>query len=156
DLRREAELQLTDRIVVWAPGLPPAVQAHARTIATETLADEILTEAVPAGVPATTVALDGGAVSVGIRVAPNGVHPGGNSAAVRAACRRRPWRRWPAADYGWYGNRRDRWFTGHRRRGGGSTPLGDLLRHRRDRRCRRPDREGVGRRVVRRRRRLFD
>jgi isoleucyl-tRNA synthetase len=78
DLRREAELQLDDRITVWAPGLPPAVRAHAPAIASETLADEILTEAVPAGVPATTVALDGGSVNVGIRVARNGVHPGGS------------------------------------------------------------------------------
>ena len=41
DLRREAELELTDRIVVWAAGLTNGVLQHADAIRAETLADEI-------------------------------------------------------------------------------------------------------------------
>jgi isoleucyl-tRNA synthetase len=68
DLRREAELQLDDRITVWAPGLAPQVRAHAATIAAETLADEILAEPIPPDLPAATVVLDSGPVTFGIRV----------------------------------------------------------------------------------------
>ena len=67
DLRREAELALDDRITVWAEGLPQAVAAFSEAIRHDTLADDLLVEAVPPGVPATSVALENGTVSVGLR-----------------------------------------------------------------------------------------
>ena len=68
DLRREAELNLDDRITVWADGLAPDVAAYRDAIAVETLADAILTGAAPAGVPTTALELDAGRVVIGLQV----------------------------------------------------------------------------------------
>ena len=67
DLRREAELELTDRIVVWADGVPEAVLAHADAIRAETLADELRTGLPAEDGPRTVVELDGGPVTIAIR-----------------------------------------------------------------------------------------
>jgi isoleucyl-tRNA synthetase len=68
DLRREAELNLDDRITLWLDGLPAAVAAHTDAIARETLADEVLLAAPPPDVPVTSVDVDGTQARVGLRV----------------------------------------------------------------------------------------
>jgi isoleucyl-tRNA synthetase len=68
DLRREAELNLDDRIMLWLDGLPAAVAAHTDAIARETLADEVILAAPPADVPAASVDVDGTQARVGLRV----------------------------------------------------------------------------------------
>ncbi|MBM4407577.1 MAG: class I tRNA ligase family protein [Chloroflexi bacterium] len=73
DLRREAELQLTDRIEVWVQGLPQSVAAHAATIRAETLADRLHSDAPPDDVPHVLVELDGGAVTLAIRATTSAV-----------------------------------------------------------------------------------
>jgi isoleucyl-tRNA synthetase len=80
DLRREAELNLDDRITVWAEGLPAEVAEFRETIAAETLADALLDATPPAGVPTTTVALDGGPVTLGLRLTSEGNDPSTGSA----------------------------------------------------------------------------
>jgi isoleucyl-tRNA synthetase len=72
DLRKEAELDLDDRIVVWIEGLAPEVAPHLESVARETLADEVRAEAPPAGVPATTVRLDAGDAVIALRRAGEG------------------------------------------------------------------------------------
>ena len=69
DLRREAELNLDDRITVWVDGLPDAVARFGDSVADETLADEIVVGAPPSDVPHATVALESGTVAIGIRPA---------------------------------------------------------------------------------------
>ncbi len=77
DLRREAELNLDDRITVWAAGLPADVAAHRDAIAHETLADDLRLEPPPADVPTAAVDLDGGRVTIGLRLtAPAGAGAG--------------------------------------------------------------------------------
>jgi isoleucyl-tRNA synthetase len=72
DLRREAELDLGDRIVVWASGLTNGVLEHADSIRAETLADELRTDDPPGDVPRTVVDLESGSVTVGLRVVDGG------------------------------------------------------------------------------------
>ena len=67
DLRREADLELTDRIVLWVDGLAPAVEVHLPAIAGETLAVEVVRTPPPAEGTRVTVALDAGPVTVGLR-----------------------------------------------------------------------------------------
>ena len=66
DLRREAGLELDDRIELWIEGLPTAVAAHLPGVAADTLA-EIRESAPPADATSSTVQLDGGQVTVGLR-----------------------------------------------------------------------------------------
>jgi isoleucyl-tRNA synthetase len=67
DLRKEAELRLTDQITLWVNGLAPAVEAHLAAVATETLAGEVVRTSPPPGVPSTNVDLEAGPVTVGLR-----------------------------------------------------------------------------------------
>jgi len=67
DLRREANLELDDRVVIWVDGLELAVLAFADAIRADTLADELLAGPVPEGVARAVVALDAGPVSIGLR-----------------------------------------------------------------------------------------
>jgi isoleucyl-tRNA synthetase len=72
DLRREAELNLDDRITVWLDGLPPNVEPYTDAIARETLADAVLLQAPPADVPTVLVDVDSTPVRLGLRA----VHAG--------------------------------------------------------------------------------
>ena len=72
DLRREAELNLDDRIAIWVDRLPESVRPFADAVRTETLADELADGPIPEGLPRATVELDGGHVSIGIQVRPPG------------------------------------------------------------------------------------
>jgi isoleucyl-tRNA synthetase len=67
DLRREADLELTDRIVLWVDGLAPAVETHLPAIAGETLAVEVVRTLPPAEAKRVTIDLDAGPVTVGLR-----------------------------------------------------------------------------------------
>jgi isoleucyl-tRNA synthetase len=67
DLRREAELRLTDEITLWVDGLAPAVEAHLAAVATETLAGKVVRTAPPPGAPSASVDLEAGTVTVGLR-----------------------------------------------------------------------------------------
>jgi isoleucyl-tRNA synthetase len=72
DLRKEAELDLDDRIVLWVDGVAPAVEPYLASVATETLADELRRDAPPVGVPVATVRLDAGDARIAIRRAGDG------------------------------------------------------------------------------------
>jgi isoleucyl-tRNA synthetase len=67
DLRKEAELDLDDRIVLWLDGVAAAVEPYLASVATETLADEVRREAAPDGVPVAAVHLDAGDVRIALR-----------------------------------------------------------------------------------------
>ena len=67
DLRKEAELDLDDRIVLWVDGVDAAVEPYLGSVATETLADELRRDAVPDGLPVATVRLDAGEARIAIR-----------------------------------------------------------------------------------------
>jgi isoleucyl-tRNA synthetase len=67
DLRKEAELDLTDRIDLWVAGLSPAVAAHLDAIAAETLADAVTGGPAEAGVHRAVVELETGRAVVGLR-----------------------------------------------------------------------------------------
>ena len=67
DLRKEAELELDDRIVLWIEGLAPEVDAHLGSVAADTLVDEIRRGAPPAGVPVASVRLEAGEVRIALR-----------------------------------------------------------------------------------------
>jgi isoleucyl-tRNA synthetase len=67
DLRKEAELDLDDRITLWLDGLAPVVEPYLDVVVTDTLADEIRREAAPDGLPVTSVRLDAGEVRVALR-----------------------------------------------------------------------------------------
>ena len=67
DLRKEAELALDDRIVLWLDGAGPEVDAYLASVAVETLADEVRREAAPAGLPVAVVRLDGGEARIALR-----------------------------------------------------------------------------------------
>ena len=47
DLRKEAELELDDRIDLWVDGVPAAVEPYLGAVAAETLADEVRRGAPP-------------------------------------------------------------------------------------------------------------
>jgi isoleucyl-tRNA synthetase len=66
DLRRDAGLELDDRIELWVGELPPAVSAHLPTVAADTLAD-IAGGDVPADAARATVQLEGGPVAIALR-----------------------------------------------------------------------------------------
>jgi isoleucyl-tRNA synthetase len=66
DLRRDAGLELDDRIDLWIEGLPDAVAAHLAGVLADTLA-VLASGAVPADVHRATVALDGGPVTIALR-----------------------------------------------------------------------------------------
>jgi isoleucyl-tRNA synthetase len=66
DLRREARLELDDRIELWLDGLPAAVAEHVPGVAATTLAD-VQTGAVPSDAHRATVDLDGGPVTIALR-----------------------------------------------------------------------------------------
>jgi isoleucyl-tRNA synthetase len=67
DLRKEAELDLDDRIELWVDGLAPAVAVHLDAVARETLADEVRREAPPAGIPIAGVKLEAGEARIALR-----------------------------------------------------------------------------------------
>ncbi|HET7472328.1 MAG TPA: DUF5915 domain-containing protein, partial [Candidatus Limnocylindrales bacterium] len=69
DLRKDAGLELDDRIQLWVDGLPDAVAAHLETVAAETLADAVDQGAAPGGdgVTAGSVDLGGRSVAIAIR-----------------------------------------------------------------------------------------
>ncbi|MDH4143163.1 MAG: class I tRNA ligase family protein, partial [Chloroflexota bacterium] len=66
DLRRDAELDLDDRIELWVVDLPEAVAAHMPGILADTLADLAAGE-VPASAHRSTVDLESGPVRIGLR-----------------------------------------------------------------------------------------
>jgi isoleucyl-tRNA synthetase len=66
DLRREAGLELDDRIDLWVGSLPAAVAAHLPAVAGDTLAVVDAGDA-PTGVSRSTVELDGGPVAIALR-----------------------------------------------------------------------------------------
>jgi isoleucyl-tRNA synthetase len=72
DLRKEAGLELDDRIELWLDGIAPAVAPLLHAVATETLADAIHTTdgAAPADATAGTVDLSDGPVRIALRRLP--------------------------------------------------------------------------------------
>jgi isoleucyl-tRNA synthetase len=72
DLRKEAGLELDDRIELWLDGIAPAVAPLLDAVATETLADAIHTTdgAAPADATAGTVDLSDGPVRIALRRLP--------------------------------------------------------------------------------------
>ncbi len=66
DLRRDAGLELDDRIDLWVEGLPDAVAEHLDGVRADTLAAPA-TGAVPSDAHRATVALDGGPVTIALR-----------------------------------------------------------------------------------------
>jgi len=67
DLRKEAELDLDDRIVLWIEGLAAEVEAHLGSVAADTLVDEIRRDAPPAGITAVPVKLESGEVRIALQ-----------------------------------------------------------------------------------------
>lgn len=67
DLRREAELELDDRIELWLDGVSPGLDAHLPPVLADTLADAVHRAGPPDGVPVTTVALAAGEARVALR-----------------------------------------------------------------------------------------
>ena len=67
DLRKEAELELDDRIVLWLDGVPAAIEPYLGSVAAETLADEVRHEVPPAGVPVAAVRLEAGEARIALR-----------------------------------------------------------------------------------------
>ena len=69
NLRKEADLELTDRIRLYVKAsssqVRQALQAYREAILAEVLGVEVV-EGVPEGVPTTTFTLDGGEVTVGL------------------------------------------------------------------------------------------
>jgi isoleucyl-tRNA synthetase len=72
DLRKAAELDLDDRIVLWVDGVGAEVEAYLGSVAAETLADELRRGPSPAGVPVGTVRLDAGDARIALRRAGDG------------------------------------------------------------------------------------
>jgi isoleucyl-tRNA synthetase len=66
DLRREAGLELDDRIELWTGPLPEAVAAHLPAVAADTLASNAAGDA-PSDAVRATVELDGGPVEIALR-----------------------------------------------------------------------------------------
>jgi isoleucyl-tRNA synthetase len=69
DLRREAGLELDDRIKLWVVGTPPEVAANLPSVAADTLA-ELASGDIPSGATRATVTLDSGTVTIALRRAP--------------------------------------------------------------------------------------
>jgi isoleucyl-tRNA synthetase len=68
DLRKEAGLELDDRIILWIDGLDGPVTGFLEGVAAETLADEIRQAPPPDGLRAATVTLEGGEVAIALRL----------------------------------------------------------------------------------------
>jgi isoleucyl-tRNA synthetase len=66
ELRRDAQLELDDRIELWVVGLKPLVASHLPTVAADTLAD-LCDGDIPAEARQTTVPLEGGPVTIALR-----------------------------------------------------------------------------------------
>ena len=66
DLRRDASLELDDRIELWVDGVASAVGAHLPSVANDTLAELRDTE-IPADAQRASVDLDGGPVTIALR-----------------------------------------------------------------------------------------
>ena len=66
DLRREAALELDERIELWVQGLPDAVSAHLPAVAADTLA-ELRDGEPPPDAPRATVGLEAGPVTIALR-----------------------------------------------------------------------------------------
>ncbi|MEA2537087.1 MAG: isoleucyl-tRNA synthetase [Chloroflexota bacterium] len=67
DLRKEARLELDDRIEVWLEPVPTELEPFLGTMAADTLADRIQAGPAPAGAPTTVVDLEGGPVRLALR-----------------------------------------------------------------------------------------
>ena len=67
DLRKDAELELDDRIELWLEGAPAELAPFLAQVAAETLADVVHRAASPDGVPAATVRLEGGEARIALR-----------------------------------------------------------------------------------------
>ncbi len=67
DLRKEAELELDDRIELWLDGLPAEIDPHLAAVRAETLTERVHAVAAPDGVATSTVRLDGADVRIGLR-----------------------------------------------------------------------------------------
>jgi len=67
DLRREAELELSDRIELWVDPVPTGLEPHLSMIAAETLVERIVRGVPPTDVARATVELGGGLVAIGLR-----------------------------------------------------------------------------------------
>jgi isoleucyl-tRNA synthetase len=67
DLRKAAELELDDRIVLWADGVAAEVAPWLDAVAHDTLAVEVRREAPPAGLPVAAVRLEAGEARIAIR-----------------------------------------------------------------------------------------
>jgi isoleucyl-tRNA synthetase len=66
ELRRDAGLELDDRIELWVVGLTPAVAEHLPAVAADTLAD-LATGDIPDDAHRATAELDGGTVTIALR-----------------------------------------------------------------------------------------
>jgi isoleucyl-tRNA synthetase len=66
ELRRDAGLELDDRIELWVEGLPAAVAEHLAAVAADTLAD-LASGVIPSDAHRATVELDAGAVTIALR-----------------------------------------------------------------------------------------
>ncbi len=66
DLRREAGLELDDRIDLWVEGVPAAVAAHLPDVANDTLA-ALRDDDIPSDATRATVALDAGTATIALR-----------------------------------------------------------------------------------------
>ncbi len=69
DLRKDANLDLDARIVLWVDGVSAAVQPYLDAVARETLADRLELGPPPADAKAVTVELTDGTATIGIRPA---------------------------------------------------------------------------------------
>jgi isoleucyl-tRNA synthetase len=67
DLRRDAGLELTDRIELWLHGLPAAVAEHLDGVLSDTLVDAVHEGPAPAGASSASVALEHGSVALALR-----------------------------------------------------------------------------------------
>jgi isoleucyl-tRNA synthetase len=66
ELRRDAGLELDDRIELWVIGLPAAVEPYLAGVAADTLAD-LATGEPPSDARTANIELDGGTVTVALR-----------------------------------------------------------------------------------------
>jgi isoleucyl-tRNA synthetase len=67
DLRKEAELDLDDRIELWVVGVATEIEPYLGGVVRDTLADALHREAPPADLPAVAVRLEAGEARVALR-----------------------------------------------------------------------------------------
>ena len=67
DLRKEAELDLDERIVLWLEGVPAAVDPYLAPVLADTLVEEVHREPPPADLSAVAVRLDAGEARIALR-----------------------------------------------------------------------------------------